>query len=80
MKDLHYLNDKWSVWYDDYRDNSLSKFYNQNLFLISSFEVIEVFFINKDFWCIYRNCPKITEIPEKTSFHLFKYSIKPLWL
>lgn len=43
MTQFHQLNNKWSLWYDDYRNNSLSKEYNKNLFLISSFESIEVF-------------------------------------
>jgi len=46
MRDLHYLNEKWSVWYDDYRDSQVSRDYNKNLFLISTFETIEVFCIN----------------------------------
>ena len=46
MRDVHYLNEKWSVWYDDYRDGHVSRDYNKNLFLISTFETIEVICIN----------------------------------
>ena len=44
MDNLHYLNNKWTIWYDDYRNNALSKDYNKNLFLISSFDTVEVLF------------------------------------
>jgi hypothetical protein len=42
MERQHQLNNKWSLWYDDYREYMSSKEYNKNLFLISSFETIEV--------------------------------------
>ena len=71
LERFHPLNNKWSLWYDDYREYMSSKEYNKNLFLISSFDTVE------EFWCTHRNCPNITDIPEKTSFHLFKYPIKP---
>jgi len=65
------------LWYDDFREFMPSKEYNKNLFLISSFENIEVIYVKKEFWSIIKNCPKIIDTPEKTSFHLFKYPIRP---
>lgn len=44
------MNEKWSLWYDDYRNNSLSKDYKKNLFLISNISTIEVIFkLNRNF-------------------------------
>ncbi len=36
------LNQKWTLWYDDFRDENSPKDYDKNLYIISSFDNIEV--------------------------------------
>jgi hypothetical protein len=38
------LNTKWSLWFDDYKPESVGKDYEKNLILVSSFDTIEVNF------------------------------------
>ena len=88
------LNSKWTLWFDDFNANLKSnpKEYEKNLYLISSFDCIEVqnfwkkerkrnkILLNfKNFWRTFNNIPGLKEIPISTSYHLMKFGVKPLW-
>jgi translation initiation factor 4E len=33
----------------------------------------------EEFWGIYNNIPKASELPQKSDYHLFKKSVRPEW-
>jgi len=68
------LENTWSFWYDKYIGPGQSfQEYEAALHQLGSFSSIQ------DFWKWYNFMPPITQLPPRSSYHLMKHGIKPLW-
>merc|ERR1712137_1002050 len=66
----HPLQYRWALWFDQIEPG---KPWGVNLTPIASFETVE------DFWGLYNNIIKASELRSDCYFHLFKEGIKPEW-
>eukprot|EP00088_Acartia_fossae_P046182 TRINITY_DN49810_c0_g1_i1.p2 TRINITY_DN49810_c0_g1~~TRINITY_DN49810_c0_g1_i1.p2 ORF type:complete len:226 (-),score=22.14 TRINITY_DN49810_c0_g1_i1:915-1592(-) len=66
----HPLQHRWCLWFDQIEQG---KEWGINLTPIASFETVE------DFWGLYNNIIKASELRNDCYFHLFKDGIKPKW-
>ncbi|PRP89174.1 eukaryotic translation initiation factor 4E type 3-like [Planoprotostelium fungivorum] len=68
------LENEWAFWYDKYPGPGLSfQEYKASLRLLGSFDCIP------DFWRWFNNMAKPTELGPRSSLHLMKHGIYPLW-
>jgi len=69
----HPLFHEWSLWYDNPGKKSSQATWDQNLNHLVDFDTVE------DFWGVYNNVAKATELATNSNYHLFKKGIKPMW-
>ncbi|KAI9137005.1 translation initiation factor eIF 4e-like domain-containing protein [Paraphysoderma sedebokerense] len=70
----HPLNTKWQLYYD----GPTSKRFNAEEWK-ESLKKILVFDTVEDFWGLYNNIPKPTELASGSNYHLFREGIFPAW-
>ncbi|GMM28356.1 translation initiation factor eIF4E [Martiniozyma asiatica (nom. inval.)] len=68
----HPLNSKWTLWYTKPPIDK-DEAWNDLLKEIVTFDTVE------EFWGIFHAIPKVTELPLKSDYHLFRNGIKPEW-
>ncbi|KAK6641828.1 hypothetical protein RUM44_013546 [Polyplax serrata] len=66
----HPLQNTWALWY---YENDKAKQWGDNLREIFSFNTIE------DFWSLYNNIKKPSELKQGSDYCLFKKGVKPMW-
>ena len=67
----HILQTEWSLWYQD--PTTMSTTYGDNIKEIYSFQSVE------NFWRLYNNIIKATELKPSSSYYLFRKGILPQW-
>jgi len=69
-----FLENNWSFWFDRYAGPGLTvEQYAASLRHLGSFDTVQ------GFWKWYNNLPPIKKLGPKTSYHLMKAKIRPLW-
>ncbi|KAL1921018.1 uncharacterized protein VTP21DRAFT_11653 [Calcarisporiella thermophila] len=69
----HKLQNSWTLWFDNPGKKASTASWSQNLRELITFSTVE------DFWCVYNNVAKASEIGIGSNYHLFKKDIKPMW-
>lgn len=69
----HPLHNSWTMWYDNPGKRTNMGNWSQNLKEIVTFDTVE------DFWGVFNNVSKATQLTSGSSYHLFKKGIKPMW-
>jgi len=74
LEDPVQLENTWSFWHDKYIGPSQSvEEYEASLHKLCTFTTIQ------DFWKNFNNLPTIDKLKVKSSFHLMKAGIRPIW-
>ncbi|ODV86886.1 hypothetical protein CANARDRAFT_27248 [[Candida] arabinofermentans NRRL YB-2248] len=68
----HPLNSKWTLWYTKPAVDQ-SESWSDLLKPVVTFDTVE------EFWGIYNSIPKVSDLPIKSDYHLFREQIKPEW-
>lgn len=69
----HPLRHNWTLWYDIPVTKVSEKDWLSNLKQIYTFKTVE------DFWGVYNNLVKASQLSQGGNFHLFKEGVKPMW-
>lgn len=67
----HLLQSEWSLWYED--PTEIKTTYGENIKEIYSFQSVE------NFWRLYNNIYKASELKPSSSYYLFRKGILPQW-
>jgi len=68
------LQNGWSFWHDFFQGKGISaKDFEASLKILCTFHFVQ------EFWGYFNNIPKVAQIPQKSSLHLFVEGAKPLW-
>ncbi|ODQ64097.1 translation initiation factor eIF4e [Nadsonia fulvescens var. elongata DSM 6958] len=70
---IHPLSTGWSLWYIKPQTSGLKENWKDLVSEVISFDTVE------DFWGVYNNIPKASELPIKGDYALFRKGIKPEW-
>lgn len=74
MPELHELENKWTLWFDNPRNQQRGQAsWGDTLKPVYTFETVE------DFWRLYNNIKPPSWLGPQTDFHLFKKGIAPKW-
>ncbi|KAG0635158.1 translation initiation factor eIF 4e-like domain-containing protein [Tuber brumale] len=69
----HPLMNKWTLWYTKPSSNKGENNWNDSLKEVVTFDSVE------EFWGIYNNITKISDLSLKSDYHLFKTGVRPEW-
>lgn len=69
----HPLMNKWTLWYTKPPSNKGENNWNDLLKEVVTFDSVE------EFWGIYNNIAKTSELSLKSDYHLFKTGVRPEW-
>ncbi|CAG8451600.1 13188_t:CDS:2 [Acaulospora colombiana] len=69
----HPLYNQWTLWFDNPGKKASSTNWSQNLKNLITFDSVE------EFWGVYNNVVKASELNSGSNYHLFKSGIKPMW-
>ncbi|KAG0128385.1 translation initiation factor eIF 4e-like domain-containing protein [Tuber indicum] len=69
----HPLMNKWTLWYTKPPSNKGENNWNDLLKEVVTFDSVE------EFWGIYNNITKTSELSLKSDYHLFKTGVRPEW-
>ncbi|RPB02855.1 eukaryotic translation initiation factor 4E [Choiromyces venosus 120613-1] len=69
----HPLMNKWTLWYTKPPNNRGENNWNDLLKEVVTFDSVE------EFWGIYNNIAKTSELSLKSDYHLFKTGVRPEW-
>jgi len=69
----HPLQSSWTLWYDSSSKKPNSKDWSSNLKSLITLSTVE------DFWGVYNNIIKSSELSFGSNFHFFKEGIRPEW-
>ncbi|KAK9462216.1 translation initiation factor eIF 4e-like domain-containing protein [Lipomyces oligophaga] len=69
----HPLRHKWTLWYTKPASAGRSANWSDQLKEIISFDSVE------EFWGVYNNIPKASELPLRSDYHLFRTGVRPEW-
>jgi translation initiation factor 4E len=69
----HPLQHSWTLWYDCPSRKVSHSNWHENLKKLITFDTVE------DFWGVYNNILKPSQISAGSNFHLFKAGIEPMW-
>lgn len=69
----HPLQSSWTLWYDSSSKKPNSKDWSSNLKSLITLSTVE------DFWGVYNNITKSSELSFGSNFHFFKEGIRPEW-
>ncbi len=70
---IHPLSKKWTLWFTKPPTPGMKEDWNDLLKNVISFSCVE------EFWGIYNNIQKVSELPVKSDYHLFREGVKPEW-
>ncbi|RUS31191.1 translation initiation factor eIF 4e-like domain-containing protein [Jimgerdemannia flammicorona] len=69
----HPLHNAWTMWFDNPGKKANALSWSQNLKELVTFDCVE------DFWGVYNNIVKVSELQLNSNYHLFKRGIRPEW-
>ncbi|CAG8572096.1 24784_t:CDS:2 [Dentiscutata erythropus] len=69
----HPLFTSWTLWFDNPGKKANTASWSQNLKELITFDSVE------EFWGVYNNVVKASELSAGSNYHLFKKGIKPMW-
>ncbi|KAJ3415526.1 NADPH-dependent diflavin oxidoreductase 1 [Chytridiales sp. JEL 0842] len=69
----HPLQHRWTLWFDSQQKKATQANWHDNLKSLITFATVE------DFWGVYNNVIKATQMPAGSNYHLFKEGIRPMW-
>ncbi|KAL1916255.1 uncharacterized protein VTP21DRAFT_5872 [Calcarisporiella thermophila] len=69
----HRLQNGWTLWYDNPGKKANTQSWSQNLKQLITFDTVE------DFWGVYNNVAKASELAMGSNYHLFKKDVRPMW-
>ncbi|KAI9294658.1 eukaryotic translation initiation factor 4E [Neoconidiobolus thromboides FSU 785] len=69
----HPLQNAWSFWYDSPSKKKSLASWSQNLKKIITVDTVE------DFWGVFNNISKASELANGANYHLFREGVKPEW-
>lgn len=69
----HPLHNAWTLWYDNPGKRNNQSTWQANLKELITFDCVE------DFWGVYNNVVKASDLPIGATYHFFKAGIKPMW-
>jgi len=69
----HPLQNKWTLWFDNPGKKSNQSNWSANLKSVITLDNVE------DFWGVYNNIQKASQLNLGSNFHLFKEGIRPEW-
>ncbi|KAI8848369.1 translation initiation factor eIF 4e-like domain-containing protein [Chytridium lagenaria] len=69
----HPLQHKWTLWYDSQQKKATQSNWHDNLKNLITVETVE------DFWGVYNNVIKATQLVAGSNFHFFKAGVQPMW-
>ncbi|RHZ79801.1 hypothetical protein Glove_140g224 [Diversispora epigaea] len=69
----HPLFNSWTLWFDNPGKKASTASWSQNLKELITFDSVE------EFWGVYNNIVKASDLFSGSNYHLFKHGIKPMW-
>ncbi|KAG9306158.1 hypothetical protein G9A89_016062 [Geosiphon pyriformis] len=69
----HPLFNSWTLWFDNPGRKASPNTWSQNLKELITFDSVE------EFWGVYNNIVKSSDLTSGSNYHLFKQGIKPMW-
>ncbi|CAG8499291.1 1076_t:CDS:2 [Ambispora leptoticha] len=69
----HPLFNAWTLWFDNPGKKASQNTWSQNLKEMITFDSVE------EFWGVYNNIVKSSDLASGSNYHLFKQGIKPMW-
>lgn len=72
-KQPHKLERKWSLWFDNQSKPKQGAAWGSSMRKIYTFDTVE------EFWCLYDQIFKPSDVTVNADFHLFKAGIEPKW-
>jgi len=69
----HPLYNAWTLWFDNPGKKANTVSWSQHLKELITFDSVE------EFWGVYNNIYKASELSTNSNYHLFKHGIKPMW-
>ncbi|CAI2179000.1 10389_t:CDS:2 [Funneliformis geosporum] len=69
----HPLFNAWTLWFDNPGKKASVASWSQNLKELITFDSVE------EFWGVYNNVVKASDLSSGSNYHLFKRGIKPMW-
>ncbi|CAM8924414.1 unnamed protein product [Rhodiola kirilowii] len=73
VKQPHKLERKWSFWFDNQSRQTQGAAWGASLRQIYTFDTVE------EFWCLYEQIFKPSNLPGNADFHLFRAGVVPKW-
>ncbi|KAH9618834.1 hypothetical protein KSS87_006530 [Heliosperma pusillum] len=73
VKPTHKLERKWAFWYDNQSNSKQGAAWGSTLKKAYTFDTVE------EFWCLYEQIFKPSNLITNADFHLFKAEIEPKW-
>ncbi|KAI9014136.1 translation initiation factor eIF 4e-like domain-containing protein [Hyaloraphidium curvatum] len=79
----HPLQYSWTLWYDSPAKRMTTANWSQNLKKLISFDTVEVRrvlgVLALDFWGVYNNIIKASDLTAGSNYHFFKTGVQPMW-
>ncbi|RAL54537.1 unnamed protein product [Cuscuta campestris] len=72
-KQPHKLERKWTLWFDNQSKPKQGAAWGSSMRRVYTFDTVE------EFWCLYEQIFKPSEVTVNADFHLFKAGIEPKW-
>ncbi|KAJ3181903.1 hypothetical protein HDU85_003419 [Gaertneriomyces sp. JEL0708] len=69
----HPLESRWTLWFDNPQKRANQSNWGDRLKSLVTFDTVE------DFWGVYNNVLKASQLPHGANYHLFKEGIQPMW-
>jgi translation initiation factor 4E len=73
LNQTHYLNSKWTMWFDNPKYADDKKEWKDNLTNCGSFDTIE------DFWRMFNNLKPASQLSIGSNYHVFRHGVIPMW-
>jgi len=67
------LQNAWSFWHDKFKGPQTAEEYASSLHELCSFDTVQ------SFWECFNSLPSVTKLQPKSSYHLMKKGVKPIW-
>ncbi|XP_019181316.1 PREDICTED: eukaryotic translation initiation factor [Ipomoea nil] len=72
-KQPHKLERKWAFWFDNQSKPKQGAAWGSSMRKVYTFDTVE------EFWCLYDQIFRPSQLPANADFHLFKAGIEPKW-
>nr|WHO54215.1 eukaryotic translation initiation factor isoform 4E [Ipomoea batatas] len=72
-KQPHKLERKWAFWFDNQSKPKQGAAWGSSMRKVYTFDTVE------EFWCLYDQIFRPSQLPANADFHLFKAGVEPKW-